>query len=384
MAVKKVEEGGRTCWRARRSYPCPVTGKEKQKTRFRQTKAEAEEADWEIKQQIEVEQRRHRTTGRTNVPTVGEFWKMVIEHAEDRGFDKSTIKNKHRSWRRFGDLIEHHRLDELDEFILDKVRTKVKARCTSIGTARITIDEIRAMLNLAKRWRFIPHVPDLPRISTKEVRAAGGTADDEAASLDADELRRLFQELRASRSPRNFTIASVQFWAATRVGEAMGLRLEDVRKDHIVIEMQWDDEEAEVALRKGRMIHRTAWAEPLFGILDEYEPEVPETGMLFAKADTLRPPRRASYNGALRRAAIRAGISNPERVSSHILRHSAATLVGAETGSELVVQHMLGHTTPVHTRKYIHKKGASVGKAVAALQSAMSRKDHRKVDDLGV
>jgi integrase len=71
----------------------------------------------------------------------------------------------------------------------------------------------------------------------------------------------------------------------------------------------------------------------------------------------------------------------PGAGQSHTLRHSAATLVGAETGSELVVQHLLGHSTPVHTRKYIHKKGKSVSKAVAALHAAMSRKHDRKRDD---
>ncbi|MBL4683107.1 MAG: site-specific integrase [Nannocystaceae bacterium] len=342
------------------------------------TKSEAEDADWKFKGDIEALNRRYRLTGRTQAPTVNEFWDRVIEYAVAREFDPSTVKNKHRAWKRFGPLVADHRMDELNEAILDPVRVHVKASCRSITTARITIDEIRAMLHLAKRWHVIAVVPDLPRITDAEMREAGYNVDDAAAALDADELRALFAELRSSRSPRNFTIATVQFWAARRVGEVMGLQISKVEPGQLSFEVQWDDEEQALGPCKDRKIHRTPGTEPMFEVLERYAPELPESGFVFARADTGRPPRRASYNGALRRAAIRAGIRQPERVSSHILRHTAATFVGDETGSELAVQHLLGHSTPVHTRRYMHGQARAVKKAVSALETAMNRKPNRK------
>lgn len=355
MAVKKVRHHGVWRWRARRHYVCPETGEEKSKTKIKRTKAEADDADRELLEEIAGLQRRFGVHGRSEIPTLGVLWDEAIAHAEKLGRDRSTIDNKERACKRVSAALLATRIDKLTNRLLDKERARLVSTCRAWGTARITVDEIRALLKLAQRWGYVSTVPDLPRITASEI---GVQVDDESASLTAAEAIALLEALARLRRPMHHAVAAVQLFAGVRVGTALGLHESEIDLDDAVLTFahQWNDDEQALGPPKGRKTHRVPLSPALATILSRYPRECPGQPLVFALRETGKPIRRLSYNKQLRAAAKAAGIAEPQRVTSHLLRHTAGTLIGEATGSELAVMHFLAHTDPRVSRGYIHGK----------------------------
>ncbi|MEX1362414.1 MAG: tyrosine-type recombinase/integrase [Nannocystaceae bacterium] len=374
MAVRKVRRRGRSVYRARRHYVCPKTGKEKSKTRYCDTKAEALDADYAVRDEIKALQERFGVHGRGELPTLDALWNDAIQAAIKSGRDRSTIYNKEKARNRISPAVLKLRVDRLTDRVLDHERARLLDTCRSWGTARITVDEIRALLKLAVRWGYITSAPDLRRITANEV---GVLVDDEAKSLTASEAKALLAALQRQRRPVHHGMASVQLYAGVRVGMAMGLHESEIDFEGgmLTFAHQWNDDEQALGPPKGRKTHRVPLLPELATILSRYPRESPGHPLVFASGKTGKPIRRISYNKQLRRAAEAAGIPEPKRVTSHMLRHTAGTLIGEVTGSELAVMHFLGHSDTRVSRRYIHGKRRHVNSAAEALQEALNR-DH--------
>lgn len=374
MAVRKIRRRGRSTYRARRHYVCPETGKEKSKTRYCDTKAEALDADHAIWEEIKALQARYGVHGRGEIPTLDALWTEAIQNAIKSGRDRSTIYNKEKARNRISPALLKLRVDRLTDRVLDHERARLLEGCRSWGTARITVDEIRALLKLAVRWGYITSAPDLRRITASEV---GVVVDDEAQSLAASEAVALLGVLERLRRPIHHAMAAVQLYAGVRVGMAMGLHETEVDLEEglLTFAHQWNDDEQALGPPKGRKTHRVPLLPELATILSRYPRECPGHALVFASGRTHKPIRRVSYNRQLRLAAKAAGIPDPDRVTSHMLRHTAGTLIGEVTGSELAVMHFLGHSDARVSRRYIHGKRRHVRSAAEALQEALTR-DH--------
>lgn len=322
-------------------------------------------------------QRRFGVHGRAEVPTLDALWSDAIAEAVKLKRDQSTIDNKERARKRVSAAVLSTRLDALTTKMLDKERARLIARCRSWGTARITVDEIRALLKLAQRWGYVTQVPELRRITAAE---CGVQVDDEAASLTASEAIALLDELAGLARPMHHAIAAVQLFAGVRVGTALGLHETEIdhEEGRLAFAHQWNDDEQALGPLKGRKTHRTSMLPALAEILARYPRECPGHDLVFACRDTGKPIRRISYNKQLRAAAKRAGIAEPKRVTSHLLRHTAGTLVAEATGSELAVMHFLAHSDPRVSRQYIHGKRRHADIGARALHDALRREQERE------
>lgn len=361
-------------YRARKHYICPKTGKERSKARYCDTKSEADDAEYEIKKEIEALQGRFAVHGRGDIPTLDELWTEGIAIAVKAGRDRSTIDNKKRARKRISSALLKKPVDRLTDRLLDLERARLLETCRSWGTARITVDEIRALLKLAVRWGYITSAPDLRRITASEV---GVLVDDEADSLTAPQAMALLSQLKQLSRPLHHAIAAVQLYTGVRVGMALGLHETEVDIEGALLTFahQWNDDEQALGPPKGRKTHRVPLLPELASILSRYPRECPGHELIFATAKAGKPIRRLSYNKQLRAAAKQAGIPNPDRVTSHLLRHTAGTLIGEVTGSELAVMHFLGHSDARISRQYIHGKRRHILSAAEALQEALTR-DH--------
>lgn len=68
----------------------------------------------------------------------------------------------------------------------------------------------------------------------------------------------------------------------------------------------------------------------------------------------------------------RLGLERPARASGfHAFRHTAASLVNAETGNVKLAQHLLGHSTPTMTDVYTHISKEAEREGVEAIGRAV-------------
>lgn len=107
---------------------------------------------------------------------------------------------------------------------------------------------------------------------------------------------------------------------------------------------------------ESRKVHQRPLIPEPATILSRYPRECPGNPLIFATAKTGRPLNLRHYNRDLRRAAEAAGIAEPKRVTSHMLRDTAGTLIGEATGSDLAVMFFFGHSSNHVARRYILAK----------------------------
>lgn len=74
-----------------------------------------------------------------------------------------------------------------------------------------------------------------------------------------------------------------------------------------------------------------------------------------------------SFSGAFQRAVIAAGLS-PDRITPHVMRHTAATNLVASGAPLPAVQKVTGHKTLVMLKRYTHLTDRHVDQALAALE----------------
>ena len=178
-----------------------------------------------------------------------------------------------------------------------------------------------------------------------------GTGDPLPKALSIDEAVRLVESPDTSKSKGRRDSALLEFLYGTgaRVSEATALDLTDVDvHDRIALVTGKGSKQRLVPLGGKAVEAIERWLPDRSEIVTRAQPGDP----LFTSVRGRRLSRQAVFN-IVRSAALEVGI-RPEKVSPHVLRHSAATHM-VEGGADLrTVQELLGHatisTTQVYTR----------------------------------
>lgn len=145
-----------------------------------------------------------------------------------------------------------------------------------------------------------------------------------------------------------------------RVGELCRLRADDLSPDAASIRVHGKGS-------RDRVVYITdaALRERLRKLVQKRRENIASCGSLFINRDGL-PMKPQSIRSRLRRHAIDVGLSR--RVTPHMLRHTAATLL-IETGVDIrIVQRLLGHSSIATTEIYTHVSDE-------ALRSTLERAD---------
>ncbi len=131
-----------------------------------------------------------------------------------------------------------------------------------------------------------------------------------------------------------------------RVGELCKLGVDDLSPDGAVVRIHGKGARERVAYITDQRLRRD-----LQGIVQQRRKSRPTSGALFVNRHGA-PMRSQSVRSKLRRLAKEVGIER--RVTPHMLRHTAATLL-IETGVDIrFVQRLLGHSSIATTEIYTH------------------------------
>jgi site-specific recombinase XerD len=152
--------------------------------------------------------------------------------------------------------------------------------------------------------------------------------------------------LSVIRNPKYHAIAATLYGAGLRLSECLGLKIEDIDSDNMIITVRDG---------KGKKDRITVLSDTLLSLLRDYYRKsfIKPVSYLFPKKDNkFSPFSRRQTQHFIREAGLKAGIK--KKVSPHVLRHSFATHL-LEGGVNLKkIQVMLGHRSLETTSVYTH------------------------------
>jgi integrase/recombinase XerD len=185
--------------------------------------------------------------------------------------------------------------------------------------------------------------------------------DSPTVGLTGAEAGRFMRAARAATGPtarRDAALLGMLVELGLRVGEAISLDLADLTHDrgHRIVRV----------VGKGRRRRNLPIPAPLGRDLDAYLAQraaaerVPVSrlsGRIFVTS-VGRPVDQPAVFRLVRRIAKAAGLAAADRLSSHGLRHTAATAAFDAGATQRDVQDMLGHADPRTTRRYDRARGS--------------------------
>ena len=186
---------------------------------------------------------------------------------------------------------------------------------------------------------------------------------------------RFLEALRLGRTPEYFPLALCQFCLGLRIGEACGLRWEDLDLDNRIVRIVqtiiWDqltwDPSIKDRPKNGRervLVIPQILAEEMKTLKTLRDPSI---ALVFHKNG--RPLDRKSVATAYNRTLERLGITHVS--GTHMLRKTSATQANRVTGDFYAVSKLLDHSSPSITLRYVEELSDQKRKVSDALNSVL-------------
>ncbi|MFI6883846.1 tyrosine-type recombinase/integrase [Streptosporangium canum] len=256
-------------------------------------------------------------------------------------------------------------LSDVDFIEADTYAAAMRHADWSTGTRRRRLSALRSWYRYLVRAQAAVRNPlegmDLPKRNAKITRHLTG------AQLDA-----LVTHTLAHESTRTQALVAVLVDTACRVGELIGVQLDDLgynREDRVL-----------TLPAKGNRDHQVVIGAHTAALIDTYLAERGIAPGPLLVTRTGKPLYRSYVLELLQRLAGAAGIPKPETLSPHSIRHSVATDLLASGLPLHVVQARLGHADPRTTQTYLHDEQlhrSPARHADARLTAALARRHHR-------
>src|SRR5258708_4863040 len=147
----------------------------------------------------------------------------------------------------------------------------------------------------------------------------------------------------SSKQRRTHIILLLIFDAGLRASECIGLKVEDIDFDNLLIAVKG----------KGNKHRQVPMSQELRKILWKFCGR--RTGYVFCTKDG-KPVMRRNLLREVKRLCLRIGIVPPKR-TVHAGRHTMATEYIRQGGSVVKLQRILGHSSITTTMKYVHLQG---------------------------
>lgn len=235
---------------------------------------------------------------------------------------------------------------ELREKLLNSVTYRHTVR-TGSSTNRFISALSRAFNVAVKEWNWIKENPVAKITRPKEGRPR-------ERYLEKEEIDRLLEECRKSRSPHLYTVVSLLLATGARKGEVLGLKIGDV-----------DFKRATVTFRRTkngetRIVHLSPQVLEL--LKNERKKRAVISEYFFPSMDGTKP---ADIRDAWEKAIRDAGLQKD--VCLHTLRHTVASHLSMKGFSVLEIGNILGHKSMSMVKRYSHMSTASTAKPLNML-----------------
>lgn len=299
--------------------------------------------------------------GRLDLPQGRKLHRSFAEAAEEYltrldETDGKDLGNKRRHLRQqLVPALGTERLDKITEFRLKQYRKKRAADGASQATINREMATLSHMMRRAssKAWRWIKpdDVPEIPKeIETrKQIRVL--------TEKQADSLMKAAVQ---DQEGRLWLFVAFGLGAAMRHAEIMRVRYDEI-----------DFENRRIWINKAKAGQREQPITPALAsaLKQQRAMEQDQDGYVFPAAREAKDGKqryRRDMDVQFKRAVVRAGL-DPDKVTPHIMRHTAITrLVQAGTDIPTIMK-ISGHKTPAMVLHYTHVHGVHIDNAISAL-----------------
>lgn len=188
--------------------------------------------------------------------------------------------------------------------------------------------------------------------------------------LTLDEAQKLLRSIETNHTPRDYCIITLFLNCGMRLSELCGIDIEDINLENRTVRL----------FGKGRKERIVALNDACIAALQAYLPYRNDTGTqcnaLFFSAKKNRISTRR-VEEIVEECLKKAGLSNLG-ISTHKLRHTAATLMYQNGVDTLLLKEVLGHESTATTEIYTHINSANVRKAIESNPLADMKPDNNK------
>jgi integrase/recombinase XerD len=259
----------------------------------------------------------------------------------ERGLAANTINAYERDLAQYQQFLEG---GEPDQAAVERYVTALR----ETGLAPSSVGRKVAAIKGLHRFLVAEEMRDLDPTLLVESPKQG---DPLPKALTIDEVTKLIEspDVSTLKGRRDSALLEFLYGTGARVSEAVSLDLTDVDvEDRVALVTGKGSKQRMVPLGSKAVEAIARWLPDRSAVVSRKQPGDP----LFTSVRGRRLSRQAMFNVV--RDAARAGGIRIEKVSPHVLRHSAATHM-VEAGADLrTVQELLGHatisTTQVYTR----------------------------------
>lgn len=282
--------------------------------------------------------------------------------------DGKDLENKRRH-------LERHIIPYFGKYRADKIATfNVQHYCRKRLNERVKqatvnreLSTLSHLINRLADWKWI-RADDKPRIKK------GAEPRKPIVVMTEAHTSALMNAAIADQDGRLFLFVAFGLNAAMRHSEIVAVRYDqidfDARRIHIP--------KAKAGMREQPITPALAAM-----LAKQRDMEIDGDGWVFPAKGKGKLPHRRDMNVQFQRAVIRAGL-NPQKVTPHVMRHTAITRL-VKAGVDIpTIQKISGHKTLLMVMRYVHIHGTHIDDAIAALDTgnvaAFTPKLHRVAD----
>ena len=298
-------------------------------------------------------------TGRKSHPSFGELAPAYIKRLEAIGGRNMKAKRQHVEQL----LIPAFGSHRADRVTTATVQDYVRDRLAS-GLKQATVNrELATLSHLFRRmvkwgWMKSDDIPELQK---------GPEPRKQIVVLSESDASRLMKAAVGDQDPRLWLFVAFGLNTAMRHGEILRVRYEniDLNARRIFIpEAKAGEREQPITPALADMLKRQK-------VQDGKE----AVWVFPSRSSRAKEPHRLNMSKSFLRAVIRAGLL-PDKVTPHVMRHTAITRL-AKAGVDLpTIQRISGHKTLAMVLRYVHIHGSHIDAAITAIDSAFTPELH--------
>lgn len=296
-------------------------------------------------------------TGRKNHRSFAEAAAEYLQRMEDTG-GKNMKAKRQQIDKLLVPFFGRHRADRVTSFLVqhyvrDRLATGLKQ-----ATVNRELATLSHMFRRMAKWGWIKpeHVPETQK---------GDEPRKKIVVLSEQHANDLMRAAVADQDGHVWLFVAFGLNTAMRHSEILRVRYDQIDFDArriFITQAKAGEREQPITAALADMLFKQR----------EMEDDANRNGYVFrSRTEKAKHPHRISMAASFQRAVVRAGLL-PEKVTPHVMRHTAITRL-VRAGVDLpTIQKISGHKTLAMVLRYVHIHGQHIDDAIAAIDSAFS------------
>jgi integrase len=300
---------------------------------------------------------------KSKVPLFKDIMQKYLAWSEENRADKGA-HDKTRYTLHLAPYLADKRLDEINSFDLEKIKSDLLRKKLAPATVKYTLIIVRQAYNKALAWGMYKGMNPIKGVKLPILQ---NTRERFLSYKEADTL---LNEL-AKRSPDVHDMALLSLYTGMRAGEVFNLRAHDVDLTHGLITLRDT---------KNKQARRTYMTDAVRVMLSRRMKDLSPDAYIFLRKDGTPYFEMVVIFKTVADELFNKNVKDRRlRVTFHSLRHSFGSWLALGGESLMTIRELLGHKSFAMTQRYAHLIPDEKRRAVAALAQSFDGKRNGNV-----